>query len=129
MYSPAPIPILLPWVLLGSLCGVVAVSYGFAATRCNPHRWKIALACLMMASIATCTNFFLVAFSSYGASLLNVVIATVAQWGTAVVALAVVVAATIDYFQATRRDWLHWLGVATYLATAAIELFNQLIYA
>ena len=128
LYSPAGGPVLLPWVAIGSLYAVVAACHGFAATRCTPYRWKIALVCFAVAGVTTCANFCLIAFSNYGVSLVQIVLTTVAQWGTAVVALTVTVAATIDYFKTTKRDWLHWLGVATYLVTAAIELVTQLLY-
>ncbi len=117
---------LLTAVSLGYL-GVLAIAYLIAIWRCEGRRWKVVIVLIPATTIAaTVLLIVVVRISSFAAMERWMVMPTVVK--TSVLCSAIAVAALIDFRQARRYPWSHWVGILLEFWQAATSLAAYIVY-
>jgi hypothetical protein len=113
----------------GAICLGQAVGYGFATRASEMGRWRVLFGGLLLASALQGIGYLALGMAS-GRYFLGVFLGVV-QWidnlGQPLLAGWTLLALGGDYRLRPRRDWLHWLGVATYLGDALLNASWQLV--
>ena len=98
----------------------IAILYTVAAKRNRERRWRVLFALLSLIWMLQGLYYwgFWFDFYFYLTSLW-----TLLRWGHLLLGVWLTVVAILDFKAGQRRDWLHWTGVATFLAGVGMTLF------
>jgi hypothetical protein len=81
-------------------------------------RWKVFLGLVAVREVLQAVFYVSLFCSPYGFFLLEV-LSAVPTWGRLFLAVWLIVVAILDATRPEQRDWLHWLGVGSYVATSS----------
>ena len=111
-------------VFYGMLFLGTTLAYVIAACFTRQWRWKAAfLAIAVLAALQGATYLIAMAFSMY----LYASSTMMAAYGRIAVSIWIIGLAGWDIARSERRDWLHWAGIAAYLAGIYATVFQILL--
>ena len=112
------------------ICFFLATSiliYLIAIWKISSLRWKLFFGALIVVSLIKIVAFLSILFGFFGVSF------SIFQWlslayTTADIALIpwILIIALIDHLKRVRRDWLHWLGIVTFIISQSSSLIWSL---
>jgi len=110
-----------PFLIIGLTQLIPLVAWAMAARRSEMLRWKLFFLGIT-ASSALRILFYVQIGLSISYVLWYALLSSVGSCGQLLLSGWVVVVSVLDLVHHQRRDWLHWTGVATYVASAAAML-------
>lgn len=121
-------PFFVSYILFSGIEFMMMLSYFWGAFRLKePLRWKCGLGMLGLVSGFFCLHFLLLTlrFSSSFGEMFNI-LQYVKSFVCFLMALFVFLFMIMDISKGTRRDWLHWVGAASPIVSAMIQIVWQL---
>ncbi len=106
-----------------------AVLYTLAARRLKELRWKCLLGTQAALTTLHCLAYAAISFVPFMLFDIYGRLYPLLQFGSAPLAVWVIVVAVADLVQGQRRDWLHWTGVITFVVAKVIALLQSLALA
>jgi len=109
--------------VFASLSLTVAIAYVFAATTSEQLRWKMVFGAIAIFGVLKSLNYVGVYFQSreYTSWL-----SSLRNYAGVLMCGCVVFVSIADATAGVRRDWLHWIGVATFLASTCVFLLLKI---
>jgi len=109
---------------LGLLQAVYAAGYVLGASRIRDAlRWRVGLIVVAIVNGLGAILYCLLAFGFWRVSQWMAL-----PWDAVVVLLMLAAVLIAEWWRRARRDWVHWLGVATLGMGAALSLANRIVW-
>ena len=117
------------WLMayIGIVFLIQPIAFAFAAKRFRVLRWRLLFAVLALMSLSQSILYLGMGISS--GLLINWIgiFAAVSTWGGLLLAPVVLIVALAERIQGQRRDWLHWTGVITHVASNLASIIWMLV--
>lgn len=98
-----------------------AVGYAFAIQESELLRWKLIFVAIFGMAAMQGIHFFGI-WATFDHFPEWSLFSTLPNWGRLLVCLGIVIVSIVDARKGRHRDWLHWIGVATYIVNSIVAV-------
>lgn len=115
--------------VLGTVFSISPVVFSIAAFAEKTRRWRVLFAILSVVALVQCLFYFGLGFQNeLGTEISRYLIRFVLPFATIghqVLAFLILLVSVVERICGQRRDWLHWTGVITHVATATAQIVQS----